>query len=96
MVSLDNIKPLEETILRNYGGVDINSLQNKIDFQLDDETDNTPNFTISSPYFDMDEMMHFIEINRNKFKILSLNCQSLNAKFDEFKIFLNKFHEIGS
>ncbi|ELU02514.1 hypothetical protein CAPTEDRAFT_194305 [Capitella teleta] len=52
------------------------------------EQDNTPiNF---SPYYDHEHLIQHLAqpTNNVKFKILSLNCQSLNAKFDQLMILI--------
>ena len=42
-----------------------------------------------SPYFDDDDLINHIKNKQDKFIVLSLNCQSLNAKIDEIIIKLD-------
>ena len=44
-----------------------------------------------SPYFDNEEFIQFF-LNR-QFTILSLNIQSINAKFDQLQTFLNELND---
>ena len=46
-----------------------------------------------SPYFDNKEFIQFSVDKRNQFTIFSLNIQSMNAKFDQLRIFLKKLNE---
>ena len=46
-----------------------------------------------SPYFDNEEFIQFSVDKRNQFTLLSLNIQSINAKFDQLQIFLKKMNE---
>ena len=46
-----------------------------------------------SPYFDNEEFIQFSVDKKNQFTLLSLNIQSINAKFDQLQIFLKKMNE---
>jgi hypothetical protein len=61
---------------------------NKIVGTNSNEPDNTP-FPLS-PYFDHDSLITHLKKQDGSLKILSLNCQSLNAKIDEIKILLHE------
>ena len=78
------------SILDGIGGVDVNSLTTLLDINLtQDENDaNTfePKLIKQSPYFDIDKLVLHLKQMQNHFTIISLNCESLNAKFDELKI----------
>ena len=57
---------------------------------------NEPKLFQQSPYYDN---MGFIEIIQNKtnsFIILSLNCQSISAKFDQLKIYIENYNSSHS
>ena len=41
-----------------------------------------------SPYFNLEEPLDTLTTKLNQFSILSLNCASLNAKYDEIKILI--------
>ena len=71
---------LDELILSNFGGKAKNNLLNML-----------PEDAMSileSPYYATDDISTFFGNKFNQFLILSLNCQSLNAKFDRINIFL--------
>ena len=74
-------------ILNNFGGVDNNNLLNLVQMNIPDVED--INGFLSSPYFLPDELTQTALIDKsNYFTILSLNCQSLNAKFDQILILI--------
>jgi len=65
-------------------------LVNTNDDDFDAEFD-TPNIFQNSPYLD-DDQVHEVMTNRhNVFTILSLNAQSLNAKIDQLKIYIEYY-----
>ena len=71
---------LDKLILSNFGGKAKNKLLNIL-----------PENAISileSPYYATDDISTLFGNKFNQFLILSLNCQSLNAKFDRINIFL--------
>ena len=53
-----------------------------------------------SPYFtESDFYMYKLHSSKGSFSVMSLNCQSINAKFNEFQLFINrinKFNPIGA
>ena len=51
-----------------------------------------PSLYRHSPYYDDNSLINTIKEKQNVFKILSLNVQSLQAKFEEFKIYLENLH----
>ena len=51
-----------------------------------------------SPYFTESDF-YKLHSSKGSFSVMSLNCQSINAKFDEFQLFINrinKFNPIGA
>ena len=77
---------LTNSILQNYGGTDNNCLQ-PLRSNADDEN-NEPNLYDSSFYYDTDLLKQILDTKKETFNILSLNCQSINAKFDQLKLLL--------
>ena len=76
-----------QTILENFGGVDANSLCQLLNNNYDnDHPDDEPNIVQMSSYYDDDSLNNLFRDKRNSFCILSLNCQSINAKFDQLNI----------
>jgi hypothetical protein len=53
-----------------------------------DEEDEAPSVFQISPYYNNEELKAFFCDNPHSFKLISLNCQSLNAKFNELKIYI--------
>ena len=67
-------------ILSNFGGVEHNDLINILHIDP-----NEPQVIQHSSYYDMDEFNNLITNKNNYFSILSLNIQSINAKFHELE-----------
>ena len=76
-----------ENILHNYGGNNVNSLSHILDVDVDDEL----HLLQKSQYFDDETLLKQIATKTNTFKILSLNCQSINAKIDQLKIKIQQY-----
>lgn len=71
-----------------------NSLTHLLDFN--DEFSELLESIQVSYYYSEDEAVLKCTETLNSCSILSLNCQSLNSKFDYIKLLLNKFHEQNS
>ena len=67
-------------ILSNFGGVEHNDLINIL--QIDP---NEPQVIQHSSYYDMDGFNNLITNTKHYFSILSINIQSINAKFHELE-----------
>ena len=65
-----------ESILDQYGGVRINSLDHILSLDNDDES----KLFQTSNYYSKESMADIFSANINSFNIHSLNCQSINAK----------------
>ena len=79
---MDN-SPLDiEQILRNFGGVDSNSLEKIINFLDGDYEIDTIKH---SPYFTIDNLPSNLKRNNSNLVALSLNAQSLRAKFSSLE-----------
>ena len=46
-----------------------------------------------SPYYNHDSLIEHLTKNNNSFKVLSLNCQSLNAKIDNISILISQLND---
>ena len=80
------------TILEHFGGLNANSLVHL----LHNNTDNDePDFMQLSSYHDDDSLNTLFNIKADSFSILSLNCQSLNAKFDQINIKVQQLRSEG-
>ena len=78
-----------------FGGIDKLSLHTIL--YIDDIRDNDNEIEVinQSPYFDDEHLIKCQLNNHNSFLIFSLNCQRLNAKFDEIKIKIETFRTSG-
>ena len=86
-------KHLEESeILERFGGVDRNNLNNML---ASDDLDSEIDFSSYSPYVTQEGLPNYIGDDKNKFSIFSLNCQSINAKYDKIKVVLEDFNSKG-
>jgi exonuclease III len=53
-----------------------------------DSDDDAPSLFRNSPYCNNDSFTNILKSKSDKFSLLSLNCQSLQAKFDQFMIYV--------
>ena len=71
--------------------------KNSLTHLLDEEPDETPCIQLSE-YIDVDAFVEKLTQVKSKLSVLSLNIQTINTKFDEFKIIIdqiNKHHPIS-
>ena len=72
-------------LLRPFGGKDINNLDNIISLNVDEnELDTTSN----SPYVNLQQLCSYASSCTDNLSVLTLNCQSINAKFDDILLTL--------
>ena len=83
---------MEEEVLRNFGGAAMNDLKHII--QFDESPDEMITF-MQSPYYDLETLKTRLKPIKNRFSILSLNIQSLNAKFNNLVAFVSLLDDIG-
>ena len=57
-----------------------------------DDDDDMPVIFRHSPYYNSDDALSLLQQKQNTFSILSLNCQSLQSKFDQLKIYIESFN----
>ena len=60
-----------------------------------DSENEVPTLFSHSPYYNDESFVNLMESKKHSFKIISLNCQSINAKFNELKIYLEHFRNNG-
>ncbi len=70
------------------------SLINILEIDENDDQNQT-HIICHSPYYDFDRLTSTLHNNKNNFSILSTNMQSINAKIDELRIFLEKLKKIN-
>ena len=81
----------------NEGLTEENSFTHLIK-SISPDTENEIELIEHSNYYTDDEFVNNIQITESKIKMLSLNCQSINAKFEKLKAFLaviNEYTEIS-
>lgn len=83
---------IDSDFLTNLGGLTANSLKCIIE-QNDIDVDDEPNLISHSPYFNNEMFIDTLKRKPNVFKSLCLNIQSLNAKIDQLRIYVNSLHE---
>ena len=83
---------MNSVILENVGGLHSHSLAHILNV---DNTDDAVELNIikHSPYFDQEFFLKILKEKNQNFTVLSLNIQSINAKFDQLKIVLNLIQE---
>ena len=71
----------DDDILMHFGGLEQNSLIRVLNTINDDQdtTDDAPVLIRHSPYYDDAKLLEELKNTRDKFNILSLNCESINA-----------------
>ena len=79
--------PQQITLVPNRSETDLNEV---LDTSLH-TPDNQP--FLHSPYYNHDTFIDHLKLHHKDFKILSLNCQSLNAKLDQIQILLRQLNE---
>ena len=86
-------------IIAHIGCLHINSLNYILNKNNDTNRDNLngePELIQHSPYYYDDKITTWTTTESNTFTILSLNCASINAKFDEILIKLRQLKNNGT
>ena len=68
-----------EDLLRPFGGENTNNLGNLLSHNVDENEWDT---TSCSPYVNLEQFSSYASSHTDNLSVLTLNCQSLNAKFD--------------
>ncbi len=80
---------LDKDCLQHLGGVDNNSLINVFDMDKNENLDSDrPQIICHSPYYDANKLLSTLKKSKDEFSVFSTNIQSINAKFDELKYFV--------
>ena len=85
------------SFIHNIGLNEENSLSHLLD-KISPEIENETDLLEHSKYYNDVDFKNVLHNANSKISMLSLNCQSINAKFDKLKIFLcdvNKDHPIS-
>ena len=67
-----------DDILDSYGGKDIHDLCQVLNSSIDNEENS---YMSKSPYYTLESVSSALKENKGNFTILSLNAQSIRAKF---------------
>ena len=81
-----NLTENDEAVLKAFGGVAKHNL-NEVLTDVND-TDENNQTILHSPYFNLDSISDITISKNSSFKTLSINIQSIQAKFDAFSTFL--------
>ena len=84
-------------ILMHFGGLDRNSLIRILNPNDEDQSIfyDEPSIIKNSPYYHGDKLINELNTKTNNFNILSLNCESINSKFDQINITIEQFKRNG-
>ena len=52
-----------------------------------------PKLLKQSPYYNIDQFIAYLKGKQNQFTVINLNCESLNAKFDELQVFIHELDQ---
>ena len=85
---------LTGSILSNYGGDANCSLLHLLALNNPPDVINEPILETPSYYYDIEHLRNVQPLNRS-FSVFSLNIQSIHAKIDQIKIFINELSEIN-
>ena len=77
---------LTDAVLKHFGGLSKNSLLSILENV--DDLDSTISVVSESPYIDTKDFCDYINTFPHDFSYISLNIQSLNAKFNQLTIFI--------
>lgn len=58
-----------------------------------DHEDHEPQILTTSLYYDIDQLNNIMNTKKQMFTILSLNCQSINAKFEQLQIYIESLKD---
>ena len=90
---LSFIMLLEEEILENLGGLMNNNLIDKIaQLDIDDDELEKLNLT-SSSYYTCDTLIETLQAKKGIFTVLSVNCQSIRAKYDKILLLIEQLKQ---
>ena len=82
---------LDNDILRNFGTIDSYDLTSIVKCDTDSKNEYFDNFQLkSSHYYDLQSLVSGIK--NYPFSIMSMNCQSLNSKFDSILLLVEELH----
>ena len=82
---------MDNDILKQFGGNDVNNLNNIL--KNDEDSDDEIKTFQQSAYYSLENAVDVLKSNRDKFTVLSLNAQSIQAKFDKLSILISHLND---
>ena len=82
-----------DEMLSQFGGNVRNDLNNLLDIDEIPDPDGEIVDLCKTEYIDSNELATYLSEHRNHFNILSLNTQSIRAKFDQLCVILSELYE---
>ncbi len=80
---------LNNEFFQHISGINNNSFIRVLDTDVDDNNElNSPQTISHSSYYDSKNISTTLQTCKNKFTIFSTNIQSINAKIDELRLFI--------
>ena len=84
----------DESLLSSFGGISYNSLINLLQLNSSEVGEQESQILKHSSYYDADQF-ELTDGCRHNFSILTLNIESINAKFDELTIYIEELSKIN-
>ena len=85
---------LDDNFLKQFRGIVNNSLINVLDSDPGDNDEfDEPKIIQHSSYYNFENLTSVLGKNKNNFSIFSTNIQSINAKIDELRIFVERLKQ---
>ena len=78
-------------MIQSYNGVENNSLKEIL--QLGSNNDNNVDVIQHSQYYDDDSFFNLLKSKKSTFSVVSMNIESINAKFNELQAFIHMCNE---
>ena len=79
--------------MNSYGGRQKNSLLRVLNAEMNDEEE--PVLFENSVYLSLDNVIDVLKTRQNALNVLSLNCQSLFAKYDQLCVYIKCLQDSG-
>jgi len=83
---------IADELLGEFGGIELNNLINVVKETENEE--NEPMLINPTQYIDLENIENFTNIQKNGFTILSVNIQSINAKFHTLTAIIKHLNEV--
>ena len=85
----------DESFLSPFGGISNNSLIHLLQLNNNEVDEQESQLLKHSSYYDADQFAELTDRCSHNFRILTLNIESINAKFDELTIYIEELSKIN-